>query len=66
MQILKMRKIIERNKLIGNINLSVTENKPVLIIDDEKNLRSLLSRILTLEDYDIASFESAEEICLLL
>jgi two-component system NtrC family response regulator len=39
----------------------MTEKKSVLIIDDEPNIRTLLTRILSLEDCDITSFETAKE-----
>ncbi|MBP9095880.1 MAG: sigma-54-dependent Fis family transcriptional regulator [Ignavibacteria bacterium] len=39
----------------------MTEKKSVLIIDDEPNIRTLLTRILSLEDCDVTSFETAKE-----
>ncbi len=48
--------------LLVKSNISfMTEKKSVLIIDDEPNIRTLLTRILSLEDCDVTSFETAKE-----
>ncbi|MBK8551687.1 MAG: sigma-54-dependent Fis family transcriptional regulator [Ignavibacteria bacterium] len=39
----------------------MTDKRHVIIIDDEPNLRLLLERILSLEGYEVKSFETAEE-----
>lgn len=39
----------------------MSEKRSVIIIDDEQSIRDLLSRILSLEGFDVASFESAKE-----
>lgn len=39
----------------------MSEKRSIIIIDDEQSIRDLLSRILSLEGFDVASFESAKE-----
>ena len=39
----------------------MTEKRSVIIIDDESNIRNLLSRILSLEGFEVNTFATAKE-----